>query len=197
MFRGQLDLRMYFFSERIVDRWNSLDVEVSACSLNSFKNNWQSWDRIPPSPPIDQYQPNLLFLKPEYWEYWAFQWYQECLNWLKQFVATPATVHQHYVRTDGHNMLIYFAASSQFIGGSHWTACHRIQTSLKPSSLALALDSEVRVPSKWLISAMFLINRRKVFTVLVIDNTLPFDAQVNSVCKAANYNAEALRHIRN
>jgi len=30
----------------------------------------------------------------------------------------------------------------------------------------------------------------------VIDNTLSFDAHVNSVCKAVNYHAKALRHIR-
>jgi len=32
--------------------------------------------------------------------------------------------------------LCCLTASSQFIGGSHWTACHWIQTNLKPSSLA-------------------------------------------------------------
>jgi len=38
-FRCKLNLRKYFFSERIVDRWNSFDEDtVSACSLNSFKN---------------------------------------------------------------------------------------------------------------------------------------------------------------
>jgi hypothetical protein len=31
---------------------------------------------------------------------------------------------------------------------------------------------------------------------VVIDSTLSFDAHVNSVCKAANYHAKALRHIR-
>jgi len=30
---------------------------------------------------------------------------------------------------------------------------------------------------------------------VVIDNTLSFDAHVNSVCKAVNYHAKALRHI--
>ena len=30
----------------------------------------------------------------------------------------------------------------------------------------------------------------------LIDNTLSVDAHVNSVCKAANYHAKALRHIR-
>jgi len=35
----KLDLRIYFFSERIVDRWNSLDEDtVSACNSNSLKN---------------------------------------------------------------------------------------------------------------------------------------------------------------
>jgi len=38
-FRCRLDLRKYFFSERVVDRWNLLDDEtVKAVSLNSFKN---------------------------------------------------------------------------------------------------------------------------------------------------------------
>jgi len=38
-FRCKVDLRKYFFSERIVDRWNLLDEDtVSACNLNSFKN---------------------------------------------------------------------------------------------------------------------------------------------------------------
>ena len=31
---------------------------------------------------------------------------------------------------------------------------------------------------------------------VVIDNTLSFDAHVNSVCRAANYHAKALRHMR-
>jgi len=31
---------------------------------------------------------------------------------------------------------------------------------------------------------------------VVIDNTLSFDAHVNSVCKAVNYHTKALRHIR-
>jgi len=29
----------------------------------------------------------------------------------------------------------------------------------------------------------------------MIDNTLSFDAHVNSVCKVVNYHAKALRHI--
>jgi len=38
-FRCKLDIRKYFFSERTVDCWNSLDEDmVSACNLNSFKN---------------------------------------------------------------------------------------------------------------------------------------------------------------
>ena len=31
---------------------------------------------------------------------------------------------------------------------------------------------------------------------VIIDNTLSFNAHVDSVCKAANYHARALRHIR-
>jgi len=93
--------------------------------------------------------------------------------------------------------LCCLTASSQFIGGSHCTACHWIQTSLKPSSLALALDSEVRVASKWLISTIFIFNCQKVFGLgVVIDNTLSFNAHVHSVCKAVNYHAKALRHIQ-
>ena len=38
--RCRLDLRRYFFSERVVNVWNSLDDQsVAASSLNSFKNN--------------------------------------------------------------------------------------------------------------------------------------------------------------
>ena len=37
--RCRLDFRRYFFSERVVDRWNSLPQDViDADSLNSFKN---------------------------------------------------------------------------------------------------------------------------------------------------------------
>jgi len=37
--RCRLDLRCYFFSQRAVDVWNSLDDQsVTASSLNSFKN---------------------------------------------------------------------------------------------------------------------------------------------------------------
>ena len=37
--RCKLDLRKYFFSERVVNRWNSLDPEtVSVGSLNAFKS---------------------------------------------------------------------------------------------------------------------------------------------------------------
>jgi len=33
------DLRHYFFSERVINRWNPLDKDaVQATSLNSFKN---------------------------------------------------------------------------------------------------------------------------------------------------------------
>jgi len=63
--------------------------------------------------------------------------------------------------------LSLLSASNQFIGGSNWIACHWIQISLKPSSLALALDSEVGVPSKWLILALFIFNRQKMFAVLL------------------------------
>jgi len=59
--------------------------------------------------------------------------------------------------------------------------------------LALALDSEVIdlgivhiQPSESVRS----------LGVVVIDNTLSFDAHVNSVCKAVNYHANALSHIR-
>jgi len=38
--RCRRDLRLYFFSERVVTLWNSLDEQcVSAPSMNSFKNN--------------------------------------------------------------------------------------------------------------------------------------------------------------
>jgi hypothetical protein len=37
--RSQLDLRKYFFSERVVDRWNALDEgTLSATSVNAFKS---------------------------------------------------------------------------------------------------------------------------------------------------------------
>jgi len=36
----RLDLRLYFFSERVVNLWNNLnDQSVTASSLNSFKSN--------------------------------------------------------------------------------------------------------------------------------------------------------------
>ena len=36
--RSNLDLRKYFFSERVVNRWNALDEDaVSADSINAFK----------------------------------------------------------------------------------------------------------------------------------------------------------------
>ena len=38
--RCRLDLRLYFFSERVVNLWNNLDDQsVTASSLNSFKSN--------------------------------------------------------------------------------------------------------------------------------------------------------------
>jgi len=38
--RSRLDLRLYFFSERVVSTWNCLDDQcVSATTLNSFKSN--------------------------------------------------------------------------------------------------------------------------------------------------------------
>jgi len=38
--RSRLDLRLYFFSERVVSTWNCLDDQcVSAISLNYFKSN--------------------------------------------------------------------------------------------------------------------------------------------------------------
>jgi len=37
--RSDKDLRHYFFSERVINRWNQLDKDaVEATSLNSFKN---------------------------------------------------------------------------------------------------------------------------------------------------------------
>jgi len=38
--RSRLDLRLYFFSERVVSTWNCLDDQcVLATTLNSFKSN--------------------------------------------------------------------------------------------------------------------------------------------------------------
>jgi len=38
--RSRLDLRLFFFSERVVSTWNCLDDQcVSATTLNSFKSN--------------------------------------------------------------------------------------------------------------------------------------------------------------
>ena len=38
--RCNTDLRKFFFSERVVDRWNSLDQQcIEAKSINAFKNN--------------------------------------------------------------------------------------------------------------------------------------------------------------
>ena len=37
--RSRLDLRKYFFSERVVNRWNELDEEtVTATTVNMFKS---------------------------------------------------------------------------------------------------------------------------------------------------------------
>jgi len=40
--RSRLDLKKYFFSERVVNRWNDLDEDtVSATTVNMFKNRLQ------------------------------------------------------------------------------------------------------------------------------------------------------------
>jgi len=40
--RSRLDLRKYFFSERVVNRWNELDEDtVSDTTVNMFKNRLQ------------------------------------------------------------------------------------------------------------------------------------------------------------
>jgi len=40
--RCRLDLRQHFFSERVVDRWNSLDQSViDSATINSFKKGLQ------------------------------------------------------------------------------------------------------------------------------------------------------------
>jgi len=57
----------------------------------------------------------------------------------------------------------------------------------------------IEVPSKWLISAgnVHIQPSESVRSLgIVIDNTLSFDAHVNSVCKAVNHHDKALRHIR-
>jgi len=37
--RCQKDVRKYFFSQRVINRWNALDGEtVSSSSINAFKN---------------------------------------------------------------------------------------------------------------------------------------------------------------
>jgi len=39
--RCQKDVREYFFSHRVINRWNSLDGEtVSSSSINAFKNRF-------------------------------------------------------------------------------------------------------------------------------------------------------------
>jgi hypothetical protein len=38
--RFRLDLRRYFFSERVVNRWNRLDqAAIDSCSVNAFKKS--------------------------------------------------------------------------------------------------------------------------------------------------------------
>lgn len=45
--RSKLDLRKYFFSERVVNRWNALDESaVSAVTINSFKTHLQRIKQI-------------------------------------------------------------------------------------------------------------------------------------------------------
>ena len=40
--RFRTDLRQHFFTERIINVWNSLDEQtVGSCSINSFKSNLQ------------------------------------------------------------------------------------------------------------------------------------------------------------
>ena len=42
--RCHLDLRKYFFSDQVIDRWNKLDQDVTDCeSLNGFKNRLEKW----------------------------------------------------------------------------------------------------------------------------------------------------------
>jgi len=42
--RCHLDVRKYFFSDRVVDRWNKLDQDIIDCeSVNGFKNRLEKW----------------------------------------------------------------------------------------------------------------------------------------------------------
>jgi len=87
---------------------------------------------------------------------------------------------------------------SRFTGGSHWTACLWILTSLKLSSLAQALDSDLSVLLISSISATFKFCRRNTFVVSVLRQTihcLLTHTLTVYACKAANYHVRALRHI--
>ena len=43
--RARLDIRKYFFSQRIVNVWNSLPQQVDATSVNGFKNSLDKIER--------------------------------------------------------------------------------------------------------------------------------------------------------
>jgi len=81
--------------------------------------------------------------------------------------------------------LCCLAASSQFIGGSHWMACPGARQRSEGSLEVIDLGNVHIQPSESVRSLG-----------VVIDNTLSFDANVNSVCKAVNYHIKARRHIR-
>jgi len=58
--RCHLDVRKYFFSDRVVNRWNKLDQDIVDCeSVNGFKNRLEKWREmkmgffygLPVSPP--------------------------------------------------------------------------------------------------------------------------------------------------